>query len=189
MWIIVLIGLVFGAVDVLVPLRLDALGASGVAIGATFIVAALAEARITPLMGRVSDRRGRFVPLRAGLILTGIVVILLSLPESPWVLSLVLVATAPAVGFMWAPSLAMLSDGAEAAGLDQALGFALVNLAWGFGQAAGAAGGGAAARATSDAVPYAVLSVLCFVTLVLLRRIATPREELVNPAAPASRGP
>jgi MFS family permease len=171
MWIIVLVGLTFGVIDVLVPLRLDHLGASGVAIGVTFIVAALAEAVITPLIGRVSDRRGRFVPLRAGLIASGVFVICLSLPGSAWVLAPVLIATAPAVGFLWTPSMAMISDGAEASGLDQALAFGLVNLAWGFGQAAGAAGGGAAARATADLVPYAVVAGLCFLTLALLRRI------------------
>ena len=171
----ILIGLLFGAIDVLVPLRLDELGATGIAIGATFIVAALAEAVVTPMAGRLSDRRGRFLPLRLGLLAAGVLVISLSLPHSAWVLAPLLIITAPATGFLWAPSMAMISDGAEAIGLDQALAFGLVNLAWGLGQAGGAAGGGATAGATSDLVPYAVLSALCFLTLALLRRIAGER--------------
>jgi MFS family permease len=186
LWIIVLIGLLFGVIDVLVPLRFDELGATGVAIGATFIVAAVAEAVITPVMGGVSDRRGRFIPLRAGLVCSGVAVLSLSLPGSPWLLAPLVVLTAPGIGFLWAPSMAMLSDGAEAAGLDQALAFALVNLAWGFGQAGGAAGGGAAARATSDLLPYLVLSALCFLTLALLRRIVSDRQDAAPRAQPAA---
>jgi MFS family permease len=190
LWIIVFVGLLFGAIDVLVPLRLDELGATGVAIGATFIVAALAEAVSAPLMGRFSDRRGRFVPLRIGLAATGALILSLSLPDSAWVVAPLLVVTAPVIGFLWAPSMAMISDGAETVGLDQALAFALVNLAWGIGQAGGAAGGGAAARATTDLVPYAALALLCFATLAALRRIAGPStpEPVDAPLAPAAAG-
>ena len=56
-----------GVLNVLVPLRLHELGASGVAVGAAFLVAALAEAFVSPLAGRLSDRRGRLTPLRFGL--------------------------------------------------------------------------------------------------------------------------
>ena len=45
MWLIVLVGLMFGTLDVLAPLRLDELGASAAVIGATFLVAAAIEAR------------------------------------------------------------------------------------------------------------------------------------------------
>ena len=59
----------------------------------------------------------------------------------------------------------MLSDAAEDAGLDQALAFALSNLAWAVGHMVGAGIGGAIAEATSDAVPYTALAVACVATL------------------------
>ena len=65
----------------------------------------------------------------------------------------------------WAPAMAMLSDAAEEAGLDQALAFSLSNLAWAVGHVVGAGAGGAIAEATSDAVPYAALAVGCVLTL------------------------
>jgi MFS family permease len=185
LWVIVLVGLVFGVIDVLVPLRLDDLGASALAIGAAFVVAALAEATISPLIGRVSDRRGRYLPLRAGLVSSGVAAIALAVPDEAWLLAPILVLAAPAVGLLWTPSMAMISDGADAAGLDQALAFALAGLAWGLGQAVGAAGGGAAARATGDIVPYAVLAALCFLTLALLRRVVGPTRGAA-PLAPAA---
>jgi hypothetical protein len=64
----------------------------------------------------------------------------------------------------------MASDEAEAEGLDYAWGFVLVNLAWAPAQIGGAAGGGALAELTSDAVPYLVLAVLFALTLVALWR-------------------
>ena len=54
--------LVSGVLDVLAPLRLHHLGATSVAIGATFLVAAGVESFISPVAGRLSDRRGRFAP-------------------------------------------------------------------------------------------------------------------------------
>ena len=61
----------------------------------------------------------------------------------------------------WAPAMALLSDAAEDAGLDQALAFSISNLAWAVGHVLGAGVGGAVADATSDAVPYAALAVAC----------------------------
>ena len=61
-WLVVLPSVLSGAFDVLIPLRLDDLGASGVAVGAAFFIAAAIEAFTAPAIGRVSDRRGRHDP-------------------------------------------------------------------------------------------------------------------------------
>jgi hypothetical protein len=61
--------------------------------------------------------------------------------------------------------MALLSDAAEDAGLDQALAFAISNLAWALGHVFGAGAGGAVADATSDTVPYAALAIACGLTL------------------------
>jgi len=89
-----------------------------------------------------------------------------------------------ALASFWAPGMAMLSDAAEGVGLDQALAFAISNLAWALGHLFGAGVGGAVADATSDTVPYTALAVLCGATLVGLtlnrRRQETPREEALS---------
>jgi MFS family permease len=51
MWLIVLVGLMFGTLDVLAPLRLDELGATAAVIGATFLAAAALEAGESPFIG------------------------------------------------------------------------------------------------------------------------------------------
>jgi MFS family permease len=63
-WLTGLAGMAFGLVDVLGPLRLSALGASALVIGATYLGSAAIEAGLSPLAGRLSDRRGALVPVR-----------------------------------------------------------------------------------------------------------------------------
>jgi predicted MFS family arabinose efflux permease len=71
------------------------------------------------------------------------------------------ILAAPAVGLLWAPAMAMLSDGAEARGLDQGLAFALINLAWSVGALCGAAGGAWVGETLGDSAAYLSLSALC----------------------------
>jgi predicted MFS family arabinose efflux permease len=75
------------------------------------------------------------------------------------------IAAGMAFGLFWTPAMSHLTDLAERRGLDYAYGFALVNIAWAPGQAFGASAGGALARATSDAVPYLILSGVCLLSL------------------------
>ena len=85
---------------------------------------------------------------------------------------------APCIGVLWAPSMALLSDGAEALGIAQGFAFALSNLGWSIGQTAGSAASARLADATRDAVPYLLLSGTCAITLAVLllrARRMTPR--------------
>ena len=74
-----------------------------------------------------------------------------------------------AFGTFFTPGMTLLTNLAEERGLDHGYTFALVNLAWAPGQAIGAAGGGALAHATRDAVPYLALAGICALTLGALR--------------------
>jgi MFS family permease len=170
MWLVALPALLFGALTVLAPLRLSSLGLSAVTIGVVFLVAAAAEASLSPLMGRLSDRRGRRYPITIGLVASAVGTALLPWPQAGAVLAVVTVLSASAFGIFWAPAMALLSDSAERIGLDIAWAFALANLAWAPGQALGAAAGGALARATADAVPYLLLCAGCLATLAFVRR-------------------
>jgi len=170
-WFVTLPAVSFGAINVLAPLRLDALGVATVTIGAVWLVSAAVEATTAPLVGHVSDRRGRLPPLRAGVAGSAIALLLLAAIDSRWLLLAAAVVVAGfALGSFWAPAMSLLSDEAERTGLDYAFGFTLVNLAWAPAQVAGAAGGAALAEATRDAIPYLLLSALCALTLAALWR-------------------
>ena len=172
MWLVALPAIASGVINVLGPLRLNALGASVVGIGATFLIAAAAEAMVSPAVGHVSDRRGRMFPLRIGLAAAAIVLLCFAPAESVVVAATVVVLAAVALGAFWAPAMAMLADVADASGLSQGYAMALTNLAWASGQIIGAGGGGALAKATGDAVPFALSAALCAATLGLV--IARP---------------
>jgi MFS family permease len=164
-WLFTLPALFAGVIEVLVPLRLDDLGASGAAIGAIFLLTAAVEAVLSPVAGRMSDRRGRLVPIRAGLAGAVLMAVLLPLPGTAVLLGVTLLFAFAALGLFWAPAMALLSDASEEAGLDQALAFSLSNLAWSAGHLVGSGPGAALADATSDAVPYGLLGLACAATL------------------------
>ena len=96
-----------------------------------------------------------------------------------------MLATIIALAFFWAPAGAMLSEAAEAGGLDQGLAFGVMNLAWAGGQVVGGGASASLADLTSDAVPYALLASLCLITLVLARQA---RSRLARFVPRLSRG-
>ena len=168
-WLVALPALLFGVLGVLAPLRLDELGVGAIGIGAAFLLAAALEATLAPVLGRLSDRRGRLALLRVSLLAATVLAATIPWLDHRWLLFAAVVAAGPTFGSFWAPALAQLADEAEAVGLEYAYGFALVNIAWAPGQAGGAAAGGALAQATSDAVPFLLLAAACAITLAALR--------------------
>ena len=162
-------GLLFGTLSVLGPLRLDELGAATAAIGAVWLVAAGFEAIVSPLAGRFSDRRGPLAPLLAGLIGGAIMFALLPWPTDAATLGLLIIVGSPVIGLLWAPSMSMLSDGADAVGLEQGLAFGLMNLTWATGQSLGDVGGARLGEAAGDEVVYLLLAALCVASFLVLR--------------------
>jgi MFS family permease len=160
---------VFGLVNVLIPLRLDELGAGAAAIAAVFLIAVLLEAVMSPVAGRLADRRGPLTPARYGLVAGAIGLVLLPLPDTVVLLGAAVVFCCGLLGLMWAPAMSMLGDAAERNDLNPAFAYSLGNLAWGLGTAIGGSGGGGLADLTSDAVPYLIIAGVMAVTAVAVR--------------------
>jgi predicted MFS family arabinose efflux permease len=181
MWLTTVPGLLFGTLQVLAPLRLSELGATATAIAACFLGAAALEAVVSPLSGRLSDRLGRSAPALFGLCAGVVTMLLIPWPESALALGALIVIGSPGIGALWAPAMAMLSDGTEEHGLEPAFGFALVNVAWAVGEGAGAAGSARLADAAgSDAVPYLLLAAICAGSAFLLVRSRRPSASLAR---------
>jgi MFS family permease len=170
LWLVALPALLFGVQSVLVPLRLSEFAFGALAIGGVYLVATALEGVASPIVGRLSDRRGRRLPLSLGVAGSAVGAALLPWPRSGVVLAILAVAAAVAFGMSWAPAMSLLTESTDRIGLDIAWGFALINLAWAPGQALGAVGGGGLARVTSDAVPYLILSGACVLTFIGVRR-------------------
>ena len=172
LWLTMIAGLAFGVLDVLAPLRLSSLGATALVIGGTFLASSAIETALSPMFGRLSDRRGPYFPVRISL-LAGVMLSLLASWVAPAAALVALLAVGmPAFGSLFAPSSAMLSGAAHRLDLHQGLAFGMANLAWAAGQSVSASASGAIAQATSDFVPYAMLAAICLATFlaVSLRR-------------------
>jgi MFS family permease len=170
MWLTFLAGLAFGVIDVLAPLRLNRLGAGALVIAGAFLGSAALEIVLSPLVGRLSDRRGRMVPVRLSLIAAIAVSVLAPVLRPAAVLVALLVIGLPAFGTLFVPAAAMIGDGADRRQLHHGLAYGLGNLAWAAGQGVAAAASGALAQATVDAVPYLLLAATMAGTAVVLRR-------------------
>lgn len=168
LWLTILVGLAFGVIDVLVPLRLSRLGAGPILIAAAFVGASAVDAALSPVVGRFADRRGRLLPVRVSVSFAILVSLLLPFVSPAAVLVAVVVVGDSAFGTLFVPASALVSDGAEGRNLHQGLAFGMSNLFWAGGQAVAAAGAGALAQATSDGVPYGIVAATFGLTLVLI---------------------
>jgi MFS family permease len=184
LWLTLLAGMAFGVIDVLAPLRLSRLGVGATLIGATFLAAAAIEASLAPVAGRLSDRRGPFVPVRITLIVAVAISLLAPVLAPAAVLITALILGMPSYGVLFTPAMTLVSGGADRLRLNQGLAFGLGNLAWATGQGVAAAGGGAIAQATSDFVPYALLAGACLATLVATQPVVRQRVAVLLAPAP-----
>ncbi len=159
-----------GVLDVLVPLSLDAAGWSTIAIAAVFIGAGLVEVTLAPVIGGISDRRGRLYPIRISLVLLALVALAFALLTPPVVLVALVVGASLAASGIYTPGIALVSDRAEDNSLPQTLAFGVMNTAWAMGAMTGPTVGGALAEAVGDPAPYLVCAFLAVATLHVVGR-------------------
>jgi len=165
MWLVALPSILFGVVSVLAPLRLHALGFGALGISAVFLLSAGVESVLSPVVGRLADRRGSAALVRVAALGSAAVTVLLPLVHERFGLGVVVVGAGLAYGVFWIPAMTGLIEGTESLGLDASFAFALMNLAWAAGQGAGSFGGGALGSLAGDLAPYWLAAGLCVVTL------------------------
>jgi MFS family permease len=174
--------LLFGVLGVLAPLHLAAAGWGAAAIGGVWLGGAALEAIQAPLVGRVLDRRGPFLPVRVSLALGAVFSLGLATGARPLAYVPLIILASLAYGILFTPAFALIANGAEEAGLAQGMGFGLMNAAWATGAVTGPAAGGAIAGATGDSIPFILAAALCSGVLVLVhgRRSEQRRAALAD---------
>jgi MFS family permease len=182
LWLNTLPALLFGVLLVLAPLALDRRGWSPFAIAVAFFAGGLLEVAINPLLGRVTDRVGRLLPVRIALVASVVVAAALAAASAPVVIAVLVCAAGISFGGFYTPGMALASDRAEIAGLAQGWAFGLMNSAWALGNVTGPILGGTLAQLFGDPVPYLVGAGLCALTLVAALRLS-PRRSATTPAA------
>ena len=167
----------FGAIEVLVPLRIDGLGGGHGLIAAGFIAGAGLEAMLAPVAGRLSDRVGRRLPYVAGLSICALAMVAIAVVTSLGAVLGGLIVTSLGAGLCFAPALTLISDVAEASNLHQGFAAGVSNMAWALGQVVGGVGGGVIASLTGYAEPSLAIAVLLALTVAYAFRAMEPDAE------------
>jgi MFS family permease len=173
----------FGAIEVLAPLRIDDLGGAEVLIAAAFIGSAAVEGVVSPLAGRYSDRNGRRGLFVAGLALSGLALLTFAAAGTIGVVVAALLISALGAGACFTPALSMLSEEAEGQRLHQGFAAGISNMAWAAGQVLGGVGGGALAGFGGYALPGVI-----FAALMLATATYASRCQLRDPEPQATPG-
>jgi MFS family permease len=155
----------FGAVEVLVPLQIDDLGGGHALIAGGFILGAALEAVLAPVAGRYSDRIGRRIPFMVGLSICALAMGAVAVGQSLGLVMAGLILTSLGGGICFTPALTMLSEVAESSRLHQGFAAGLSNMAWAAGQVVGGLAGGGVASVAGNAVPSVAIIVLLLGTV------------------------
>ncbi|HET7510758.1 MAG TPA: MFS transporter [Solirubrobacterales bacterium] len=176
----------FGAIEVLVPLRIDGLGGGHVLIAGGFIVGAGLEAALAPVAGHLSDRVGRRLPYVMGLSICALAMVALAVVASLGAVLGALILTSLGAGLCFAPALTLISDVAEASNLHQGFAAGVSNMAWALGQVLGGIGGGVVASLTGYSEPSFVIAILMALTVIYAYRTMEANPTAPDPEAHAT---
>ena len=162
--------LVFGTVDVLIPLRLGAHGTAVAVIAAALAAGAVLGGISGPLAGRVVDRYGPgVVGIAAQALMIPIPVVLAFEPSTAVQLG-VLVVGGPLFATIGAAMFPLSSMGADAAGVSHVTATGLMGAIWAGGFTVVPVFAGALAQAASEPTAYFVVLLLCIAPMTLVVR-------------------
>ncbi|HEY0389174.1 MAG TPA: MFS transporter [Gaiellales bacterium] len=174
--VILLVALVGGTLQVLMPLHLGHNGVSQSTLGWLYAGGAVLGAVAITLTGRLGDRHGRLPIARVACPALGLAVAALLLPLGTTVFAAMLVAIAPVQSVLYGVGYPLGADGADRAGLGHGLVLGMVNLLWGLGAVLGPVVGSGIADAFGDRAAYATLVVLSFAVGSAVVRASGPRR-------------
>lgn len=179
-WLLLVEAAAIGALYVLVPLRLDALGASDAAIGLTFTLASLLAALSTRTTGRVSDSYGPWLTAATALLASVLLLAAISLAGSAVALgALVVIGIGAALVSIGVPACMLIIRGAEREGIAVGLTSIVITICFATGEVIGGPLAAWLSGAMSPGAPYVLLALLQLATLGLLVAAARHRPAAV----------
>jgi MFS transporter, DHA1 family, solute carrier family 18 (vesicular amine transporter), member 1/2 len=162
--------LVFGAVDVLVPLRLGDEGTAVAVIAAALAAGAMLGAVTGPLAGRAVDRYGPSVVGSTAQAVMLLIPVALAFDPPSAVQLATLVIGGPLFATIGASIFPLSSMGADAAGVSHVTATGLLGAVWATGFTVVPVLAGAVAQAASASTAYVVVLLLCIAPLVVVVR-------------------
>jgi MFS family permease len=160
----------FGAVNLLVPIRLGHEGRSVAAIAAALAIGALLGALVGPLSGRLVDRLGpAAIGLMASLAVAACPLVLIAFPSSEVQLAVLLVG-GPLFAVVGAAMFPLSSLGADRAGVSHVTVMGLMGAVWAGGYTVVPLLIGAVAQTTSQSLAFLLAAAICVPALLVLVR-------------------
>jgi MFS family permease len=166
--------LMFGAIDVLLPLRINTLGGGHTLIAIGFIGGAAIESVLSPIAGRLADKVGRRAPYVLGMSICAVSMLVFAAAGSLATVIGALLLTSLGSGFCFAPAMTLISDAAEESGLHQGYAVGVTNMAWAAAQVLGGVAGAGVAGVTGDAAPSIAIAVILTLTIFYAFRSLAP---------------
>ena len=175
---ILVVAVVGGALQLLVPLHLSGLGLDRAGIGIVYSVGAILGGVVVIVTARVGDRVGR-VPLAGGACAAlALLVALFALPTGLTVFIGLVIAASGVQSILYAVGYPLSTDGADRAQIGHGVVLGVVNLMWGVGAVVGPIAGSRLADWQGTRASYALLAVICGSTALVFARVqrsaATP---------------
>ena len=168
--VIVLVAVVGGTLQLLLPLHLSSLGVGRSGIGAVFTAGAIAGAVAVVVCGRWGDRIGR-VPLSAGAcVALAAVTVLFAAPTGLAVFGLLVILFWTVQAVLYAVGYPLATDGADRAQLGHGIVLGVINLTWGLGSAIGPIAGSKIADLAGARSSYILLAALSMLTAAVVLR-------------------
>jgi MFS family permease len=162
--------LTFGAVDVLVPLRLGATGSSVAAIAVAIGAGAVLGAITGPIGGRLVDRIGPHPVGMTTAACIAVIPLVLAFEPTTAVQLGILVVGGPLFALVGSAIFPLSSQGADAAGVPHVAATGLMGVVWAGGFTVVPLLTGAIAQSTSRTAAYLVMAALTLPVLLVLRR-------------------
>jgi MFS family permease len=173
---ILVVAVVGGALQLLLPLHLSSLGIGRSGIGLVYSVGAVLGSVAVIVTARIGDRVGR-VPLAAfACAALAVLIALFALPSGVGAFVALVIAVTGVQSILYAVGYPLSADGADRAQLGHGVVLGVVNLMWGVGAIAGPLAGSRMSDWQGDRASYALLAVVCAVTAIVFVQVQRTSE-------------
>jgi MFS family permease len=172
---ILVVAVVGGALQLLVPLHLASLGLDRAGIGLIYSGGAILGAAVVVVTARVGDRVGRVPLAAAACAALALLVALFALPVGLGVFVVLVIVVSGVQSILYAVGYPLSTDGADRAQLGHGVVLGLVNLMWGIGAVIGPLAGSRLADWQGTRASYALLALVCGATAIAFTRVERTR--------------
>ena len=180
--VILIVAVVSGVIETLIPLALGADGYSAVVISGVLAATGLLAVLTNTAVGGVY---GRFGGVTIGMVAAATAALgcaLMSLPAGAAAVAVIYVIFSPAITAQYAVCFPLATEGADRTGLTHGVVMGATNVVWGLGFLIGPAAGAAIAQATSDRVSYLAAAAISLAGAAWLRSLALSPVECQDSA-------